>query len=151
MGATIEEFKRLPGTENVTCDDLPSTPIRTCFGSTDMTYAGQHVITISADFIEGRLAKASVSTFGGSGEIIQSALKSRYGKPTRRRQVPQTMKNGNTYKMVVTEWRTDNGGLISIEDHPTPQNTVYTSLTSAVWLHWQSGAAKAGTREKQDL
>lgn len=61
------------------------------------------------------------------------------------------MKNGNTYKMVVTEWRTDNGGLISIEDHPIPQNTVYTSLTSAAWLHWQSGAAKAGTKEKQDL
>lgn len=151
MGVTAEEFKKIPGTENLSCFTNAADQIQTCAGQSSITYAGQIVNLLSVNFIKERSAQVSIATLGGSGEIIRSALNTRYGQPTRKRTVPQRMKNGAAYKMTVTEWRTKDGGLISMEDHPSPQNEVFTSLMSAAWLKWQAGANKASAKEKADL
>lgn len=151
MGATATEFENTVKFETVNCVKPAGDPEQSCWGQTDATYAGQHIKSLSVYYIDSRTAEISVMTFGGTGDIIRSAITSKYGKPTRQAKVSQTMKNGAAYKMAVTEWKTKDGDMISVQDHPAPVNEVYTALISKAWLRWQATASKATSKQKADL
>lgn len=151
LGSTLEQFENTVPLANRNCSKQAEDPDESCWGSTNATYAGQIIKTINVDLLNGRTAQITVATLGGSAEIIRSALISKYGKPTGRRQVSKAMKNGAKYKMSVTEWRTKDGGSIAIEDHPAPVGEVYTSLISSDWLKWQARSMKAGPKAKADI
>jgi hypothetical protein len=151
MGTSLEQLESTVTISNRNCLKPIGDPDQSCWGSTDATYAGQVIKTIMVDLRNGQTAHITVATLGGSGEIIRSALVSKYGKPTGKRQVSKSMKNGIKYTMSVTEWRLRSGGLIAIEDHPQPVGEVYTSLMTPAWQKWQSEANKADRKAKADL
>lgn len=152
LGASIDELRSVAGLADLQCPIMDSDGNGSCWISTpEMTYADQHVKSFSADFLLGRLAQASVETFGGSGELIEQALLAKYGRPAKKYKVQQTIKNGANYKMSVTEWKLKSGGMISIQDHPMPANQMFTSLISPAWIAWQRRAGTATAKAKKDI
>lgn len=152
MGASIDDLRALAGLEAMRCPVMDDAGNGSCWIATpEMTYADQYVKSFSADFLLGRLAQASIETFGGSGELIEQSLSAKYGRPAKKYKVQQTVKNGAMYKMSVTEWRLKSGGMISIQDHPMPANQMFTALISPAWLAWQRRASTATAKAKSDI
>jgi hypothetical protein len=152
MGASRGDFFRAAGAE----------PEFGCFGeSTDLvscsivppslTYADQRVLSISGDFLNDRLVAVAVQTYGGTAGIVQQAITSKYGRPSKTRKSPKTRSNGTTYSSTVTEWHMKDGGLIMLEDHPAPESQVFVTLSSARKEAWFDRVNRASPKAKKDI
>ena len=151
MGSPLNQLKEVEGLAELRCT-ITGEQEESCFASRpSITYGGQHVQSLMADFRNGKLASVGVQTFGGTGAILQQTIKAKYGRPTAVRKVRQSLKNGNHYQMSVIEWRLPNGDYISIQDHPAPVDEVFTEINSKQFMELRNKAAKATPKQKSDI
>lgn len=152
MGATVDEFKAAATAGgDLSCIDEDKSGLKSCLGSTDVTYADQRILTISGDFLRDRLASVSIQTDGGTADIIRQAITSKYGNPTSRSQLRQTNDNGTHYSATLYEWKLKQGGRISVQDHPRPHNKVYVTLESPEKIAWFKRVNTATPKTKKDI
>lgn len=152
MGSTLEAFKALAESgSKLTCLAEDKNGLKTCFGSTGITYADQQILDISADFLDDKLASVTIQSHGGTADIIRQAISSKYGKVKATSKLRQTNPNGSLYDATLYEWKPSGGGRVSVQDHPRPHHKVYVSLESAEKLAWFNKVNTATPRAKKDI
>lgn len=151
MGISAEDFKKSIGLPDLRCSNLDEEMGDCTTFSPGITFADQSVQYLSADFLNDKLASVTVSTYGGTAEIIQQAITAKYGRPSTKYKVQKVTKKGIKYQMTATRWKLPSGDEIAMEDHPQPDEQVFVSLESSAKVAWRKRAQIASPRAKKDI
>lgn len=116
-----------------------------------MTYAGEPMRAVEAQFEDGRLMAVTIEVKSESFDSVRTALVGKYGRPTSTLRSKVKTKIGATFDQVVVSWiRKD--GVIRLSRYGDTIETGVVSLRSAEWVKKQAGKnAEAERKAAADL
>ncbi len=153
------KFEDMPATKGIICPpSLQTHPrIKRCIGvagsyrdSYKDTIAGAPIESIHFFFLDGRLARLSISFASGSAEAIAEALREKFGAFVVRSESIQT-RAGVTYENLIWEWRRPDGRL-KAEKYSGTIDKGLLAMTSNEYLEFSvEELRQRGARGAKDL